>query len=76
MVADFASTILLASDPPRGVLDLTVAGIQSYLGAKPGKPPLMSLKRFVRFLIGTGRISYEMEENVYDLLKQLSAFFR
>jgi len=42
------------------------------LSGKLDKPPLTSFKRFVRFLIGTGRISYEMGENVYDLLKQRS----
>jgi len=71
-IADFASTIPLASNPPRGVLDFTVADIQSYLSGKLDKPPLTSFKRFVRFLISTGRISYEMGENVYDLLKQAS----
>ena len=71
-IADFASTLLLESDPPRSILDLTGADIQSYLGAKPGKQPVTSFKQFVRFLIGTGRISYEMGENLYDLLKQRS----
>ena len=71
-IADFASTILLESDPPRGILDFTVADIQAYLSGKPGKPPLTSFKRFVRFLLSTGRIQYEMGEYVYDLLKQAS----
>jgi hypothetical protein len=69
-IADFASTILLESDPPRGVLDLTVADIESYMRGKPGKQPLTSFKRFVRFLLSTGRIDYETGENLYDLLKQ------
>ena len=71
-IADFASTILLESDPPRAILDLTVADIQSYLSGKPDKQSLTSFKRFVRFLLGTGRINYETGENVYDLLKQVS----
>ncbi len=71
-IADFASTILLESDPPRSVLDLTFADIASYLGGKPGKQPLTSFKRFVRFLLSTGRIDYETGENLYDLLKQAS----
>ena len=71
-IADFASTILLESDPPRGVLDLTFADIEPYMRGKPGKQPLTSFKRFVRFLLSTGRIDYETAENLYDLLKQIS----
>jgi len=71
-IADFAYTIPLNTDPPRGVLDLTFADIQSYLSEKSGKQPLTSFKRFVRFLLNTGRIDYEAGENLYDLLKQMS----
>ncbi len=71
-IADFASLILLESDPPRGVLDLTLADIESYVREKPGKQPLTSFKRFVRFLLSTGRIDYETGENVYGPLKQVS----
>jgi hypothetical protein len=68
-IEDFAHTTLLGSDLPRGVLDLTFDDIQSYLSAKPDKQPLTSFKRFMRFLIGTGRIDYEQGEHMYDLLK-------
>jgi len=68
-IEDFANTTLLGSDLPRGVLDLTFDDIQSYLSEKPGKQPLTSFKRFMRFLIGTGRIDYEQGEHMYDLLK-------
>ena len=71
-IADFAYTILLDADPPRGVLDLTFADIQSYLSEASGKQPLTSFKRFVRFLLNTGRIDYGQGENLYDLLKQMS----
>jgi hypothetical protein len=71
-IADFAFNILLGSDPPRGVLDLTFADIQSYLRGKPGKQALTSFKRFVRFLLSTGRLDYEAGENLYDLLKQMN----
>jgi hypothetical protein len=57
---------------PRGVLDLTLADIESYLQGKSGKHPLTSFKRFVRFLIDTGRIDYGTGENLYDFLKQVS----
>src|SRR5690242_4243596 len=36
-ITDFASTLLLASISPRGLLDLTSADIQSYLSEKSGK---------------------------------------
>lgn len=71
-IADFAYTILLDADPPRGVLDLTFADIQSYLSEKSGKQPLTSFKRFVRFLLNTGRIDYETGENLHELLKEVS----
>jgi hypothetical protein len=68
-IVDFASSVLLNADPPRGVLDLTFADIESYLRGKPGKQALTSFKRFARFLLSTGRIDYEMGENLSDLLK-------
>jgi hypothetical protein len=71
-IADFASTTLLDADPPRGILDLTVADIESYVRGKSGKQPLTSFKRFVRFLIDTGRIDYGTGENLSDFLKQVS----
>ena len=71
-IADFVYTILLDADPPRGVLDLTFADIQSYLSETSGKQPLTSFKRFVRFLLNTGRIDYGAGENLYDLLKEVS----
>lgn len=71
-VEDFSQTILLHAEPPRGILDLTLADIQSYLNEKPGKQPVTSFKRFVRFLINTGRIDYKAGEEMYDVLKQTS----
>lgn len=71
-IEDFSQTALLPSDPPRGVLDLTRADVQSYLRRKSGKQPVTSFKRFVRFLINTGRIDYEAGEEMYDVLKQMS----
>jgi hypothetical protein len=71
-IADFAYTTLVETDPPRGVLELTVADIESYVRGKPGKQPLTSFKRFVRFLVGTGRIDYGTGENLSEFLKQVS----
>jgi hypothetical protein len=71
-VEDFAHTVLLPSDPPRGILDLTLVDIQSYLSQKPGKQPVTSFKRLLRFLITTGRIDYEAGEDISAFLKQRS----
>ncbi len=71
-IEDLSQTVLLHAEPPRGILDLTLADIQSYLNEKPGKQPVTSFKRFVRFLINTGRIDYEVGEEIYDVLKQMS----
>ena len=71
-IVDFASTVLLNVDPPRGVLDLTFADIESYLRGKPGKQALTSFRRFARFLLSTGRIDYETGENLSDLLKHVT----
>jgi hypothetical protein len=70
-IEDFASTIPGNADPPRGVLDLTSADIESYVRGKPSKQVLTSLKRFVRFLLSTGRIDYEQGEELSDFLKQM-----
>lgn len=71
-IEDFSQAILLHADPPRGILDLTLADVQSYLREKPGKQPVTSFKRFVRFLINTGRVDYEAGEEMYDVLKHMS----
>lgn len=70
-IEDFAGTVLLQSDPPRGVLDLTLADIQRYVSEKPGTQPLTSFKRFLRFLITTGRIDYESGGDVAKFLRQV-----
>lgn len=70
-IEDFASTVLVNADPPRGMFDLTAADIESYVRRKPGKQPLTSFKRFVRFLSQTGRIEYEQGEDLAAFLKQM-----
>ncbi len=71
-IADFASTTLVETDPPRGVLELTVADIESYVRGKPAQQLLTSFKRFVRFLLSTGRIDYATGEDLSDFLKRVS----
>ena len=70
-IEDFAHETLLEADPPRGILDFTEADLLSYLKEHPGKQPLTSFKRFMRFLLNTGRIDYEVGEYLRTLLNQM-----
>jgi hypothetical protein len=67
----FAQETLLDADPPRGILDLSVADLQFYLERHPGKQPLTSFKRFIRFLLNTERINDELGEDMRLLLNQM-----
>lgn len=67
----FAQTSLLTQDPPRGLLDITFADVQTYLHIAENKTTPTSFKRFVRFLAETGRIDYEQEESLSELLKHM-----
>jgi hypothetical protein len=68
-IAEFAQTMLLAGDPPRGLLELTQSDLQSALqGADPAL--FISFKRLIRFLINTGRIDYEEGFKLQDWLKR------
>jgi hypothetical protein len=70
-IEDFAQGTLLEADPPRGILDLTEADLLSYLKEHPGKQPLTSFKRFIRFLLNTGRIDYDLGEHLHVILNQI-----
>lgn len=70
-IEDFAHETLLVTDPPRGILELTDTDLLSYVEAHPGKQPLTSFKRFVRFLLNTGRIDYDLGEHLRVLLNQI-----
>ena len=69
VIADFAQTILLARDLPRGLLELAGADFQNYLHQASDPAVLTSLKRFMRFLLNTGRIDYEAGEAFQAQLK-------
>ena len=70
-IEDFAHETLGETDHPRGVLDFTEADLRSYLESRPGKQPLTSFKRFIRFLLNTGRIDYELGERLRVILNQI-----
>jgi hypothetical protein len=67
----FARDYLLVQDPPRGLLDITAADVETYLRASGNETITTSFKRFVRFLDETGRMEdYEQVKSLYALLKQ------
>lgn len=71
VIADLAQTVLLAHDPSRGLLELTGADLERYLQQASDPAVLTSLKRFVRFLLTTGRLDQEAGEALQARLKAL-----
>jgi hypothetical protein len=69
----FAQTWLLAQDSSCGLLDMTLTDVQSYLDTAGNKTNTTSFKRFVRFLIETGRIDYEQAAPMRDYLQHARA---
>jgi hypothetical protein len=68
-IATFAQKYLLDEDPPRGLLDLTIDDMKTYLNsAKQANP--VSFKRFVQFLRNTDRMDYELAESILEALKR------
>jgi hypothetical protein len=72
-IEDFAQTSLLEHDPPRGLLDTRLSDVQSYLRTHGNKTVTTSFKRFVHFLMETGRMDDEQAEALREWLKQASA---
>jgi hypothetical protein len=71
VIDNFAQTTLLVLDSPRGLLELTGADLQRYLDQAPDPAVLTSLKRFVRFLLQTGRVDDKTGESLQAQLKAL-----
>lgn len=67
----FAQTFLLTQDPPRGLLEITFADVQTYLSREETRPTTTSFKRFVRFLAETGRMDYEQTEPLREFLQHV-----
>ena len=65
----FAQTFLLMQDPPCGLLDMTLADVQTYISTAGEKANPTSFKRFVRFLSDTGRMDYDRVEALRDFLR-------
>jgi hypothetical protein len=67
-MATFAQVYLLAEDPPRGLLDLTIDDVNTYLDSTKEASPV-SFKRFVQFLRNTERMDYEQAAAFLKALK-------
>ena len=69
--SDFAQTYLLIQDPPRGLLEMTLADVQTYLSTTGASSNTTSFRRFVRFLSETGRMDYEQSEPLREFLQHI-----
>jgi hypothetical protein len=67
-VHDLARTMLLDQIPPRGLLDLQPTDLSAYLRTRRDSDALISLRRFVRFLVNTERLDAERAEALRTLL--------
>ncbi len=65
----FARTYLLAQEPPRGLLDISLSDVQAYLNTQTDSTTKTSFKRFVRFLDETGRMDYDQVAPLGAFLK-------
>ena len=66
----FAQKYLLAQNPPRGLLEVTPADVQTYLRTSGDETLTTSFKRYVRFLDETDRMDdYEQIKSLYAVLK-------
>jgi hypothetical protein len=68
-IHDLAQTTLLGQTPPRGLLDLRPTDLSAYLRTRRDSDVLISLRRFVRFLVRTERLGDERAEALRTLLK-------
>jgi hypothetical protein len=67
-IHDLAQTILVGQTPPRGLLDLRPTDLSAYLRTRQDRDTLISLRRFVRFLVKTERLDAEQAEALRTLL--------
>jgi hypothetical protein len=70
-IQTFAQTFLLAQDPPRGLLEMSLTDVQTYLSEVGTRSIATSFKRFVRFLSETGRMDYEQAEPLREFLQHV-----
>ena len=68
-IQQFGSNVLLNQTPSHGLLDMTPDEVESYLQTTGVKTVKTSFKRFVRFLVETGRMEYGQTEELRQMLK-------
>lgn len=73
-ITSFAESYLLVQHPPRGLFDIMIEDLHSYLDradlyAAARKTLVTSFKRFVRFLFDTNRIDNDTAWSLLDFLK-------
>ena len=68
-IQHFGSNVLLGQTPSHGLLDMTPNEVESYLQATGIKTEKASFKRFIRFLLETGRMEYGQTEELRQILK-------
>ncbi len=68
-IQHFASNVLLSQTSPHGLLEMTPNEVEAYLQTTGGKTAKTSFKRFVRFLMETGRMEYGQTEELRQVLR-------
>jgi hypothetical protein len=61
---------LLGQTPPRGLLDLTRQDLRAYLTTTGRAANRVSFRRFVRFLSATGRLDYDLADDLAAYLRR------
>jgi hypothetical protein len=69
-VAAFMDDHLLGQTPPRGLLDLTRQDLRAYLTTTGRAANRVSFRRFVRFLSATGRLDYDLADDLAAYLRR------
>jgi hypothetical protein len=69
-VAAFMDDHLLGQTPPRGLLDLTRQDLRAYLTTTGRTANRVSFRRFVRFLSATGRLDYDLADDLAAYLRR------
>jgi len=70
VLTHFAEEFLQQQEPPKLLLDITETDVKDHLVSASDKVNLISFKRFVRFLRDSGRVDWDLAEDLLDYLKQ------
>jgi len=70
-VEGFVRNHLLEQDPPVSILNIRVEDLRPYFGKQAQIANPVSFKRFVKFLLDTGRIEWDAAEELRNFVKKL-----